>query len=106
MNTIYCEVPKAEFAGREIALLAKAVLVCFLARLGNRRASGMDYRCLAVECLNDNAREEFICLQFAGFRVAPLRQDKGPSAVLCSFPIQASLLRSNGKLKPTISALA
>ena len=49
----------------------------------------MDYRRLAVERLNDNTREEFVCFKLAGFRIAPLRQDQRPSAVSCSLPIQS-----------------
>src|SRR5260370_15853122 len=42
---------------------------------------------LAVERLDDNTREEFIRLELASIRVAPLRQDQRPSPVSCGLPI-------------------
>src|SRR6266849_8320587 len=44
----------------------------FRPRLGHGCAGRMDYRGLAVQGFDDNARNEFVCLTLASFGIAPL----------------------------------
>ena len=55
----------------------------------------MDYCGLAVQRFNDNARKEFVCLEVASFRIAPLRQDECYPPFLAVSQSTASLLKSN-----------